>query len=156
MNNSDIQNQGFNNQFPQNQNQNQGFNNQFPQNQNNVNPYQTTNYIPPNQYMAAGPMTAQTQAFPIGGQHSPSPAEINSLAQSLKTDPVYINCPHCSTQGQTRTEQSFSLLACCCCCCTGVICWVIFQALRNKEMNCTNSKHYCIKCGKFIGTKEAC
>ena len=74
----------------------------------------------------------------------------------LKTSPTTVVCPFCKQTVTTIVETECSGASVCCCICTSLVCWVIFQICRNKDLNCNDATHKCPSCGNTIATYTAC
>ena len=65
-------------------------------------------------------------------------------------------CPHCKSITPTRTERSLSFKNSLLFCVVGPIFWGISQIFRNKDLNCYDANHYCLKCNASLGNYRAC
>jgi hypothetical protein len=74
----------------------------------------------------------------------------------FKTLPVLCTCPNCKNNVTTIVQTNFNWPNCCCCFWTGLIWWIIFQLIRNKELNCDDAVHICPVCNFQIGNYTAC
>ena len=95
---------------------------------------------------------------PVANQVSPNQPSFNPaiLASTLKSEAKIATCPYCKTVNTTRVEQTCNCGNVCCCLCTSLLCWVIFQAARGKDINCCDANHYCPKCNQLIFSYSAC
>lgn len=82
--------------------------------------------------------------------------ELSVLKMSLKSSPQTVNCPYCHNLGMTRTEKQCSAPNILCCVLCHPIAWVLFQALRGKDISCYDAEHYCTKCGNSLANYKAC
>ena len=82
--------------------------------------------------------------------------EVNNISKILKSSGQFIACPYCKAQGVTRTEETCSLFNVSCGVIFGPIPWILFQALRRKDINCYDAEHHCIQCGSKLATYKAC
>lgn len=98
--------------------------------------------------------------------YSPQPVVINSQPQNnviiandpnmYRTSSVLATCPACKITSNTRVETSCSCSNVLCCLFTDPIIWLIFQAVRGKDINCCDARHTCSSCGSLMGTYNAC
>ena len=72
--------------------------------------------------------------------------QLKKLEKILKSKKKKIICPYCKKEGETNTMEFFSiftllfyLLGCC-------FVFLIIQLIRGKEVNCTNTTHFCKHC----------
>ena len=100
------------------------------------------------------PMNYQTNAFPVNNQTSPTPEEIISINQSLRTNPVFVTCPGCRVKGPSKVIRNFSISSCICWFCCSPF-WLCTKLRHVKELNCYDADHYCHKCGNLIGKYES-
>jgi hypothetical protein len=140
-------NHDFNNTNNQ-QNQNLNVNNH----QNNV----VNNYIPvPTTSLKnkvkeiVNNLTQDKQNVSING------VNLGDLTQ-FKSTPVYTKCPHCSESGFTNITRKINYMNLLCCCVCTTMPWVIFQSIRNKDINCQDAEHYCSNCNRVIVRYESC
>ena len=92
---------------------------------------------------------------PIYNQMAINQFNLMNLSSVLKTEPRFIVCPYCHQYAPTKTERTISyenILLCLCC---GPAIWAGSQAIRNKDFNCYNAKHYCMYCNKFLSEYKA-
>jgi hypothetical protein len=92
----------------------------------------------------------------MNNQTVPNTAEIDNLQNSLRSNPQFVSCPYCRNQGMTRVDKYASCLNVACCLFTAVAPWLIFQAVRGKDINCCNADHFCVRCGNKLGSYYAC
>lgn len=81
--------------------------------------------------------------------------ELLALSTVLKTNPQFIVCPYCQNITPTRTEKNINIKNALCFIISPIL-WGIHQVMRNKDLSCYNSKHYCIKCNAYLGNYESC
>ena len=74
----------------------------------------------------------------------------------FKTSPIALNCTFCNKPITTTVNQEFNFGACCICFLTGLICYLIVQACRNKDLCFYDATHTCPYCGNVVGTYNAC
>eukprot|EP00340_Litonotus_pictus_P012095 CAMPEP_0170536138 /NCGR_PEP_ID=MMETSP0209-20121228/101983_1 /TAXON_ID=665100 ORGANISM="Litonotus pictus, Strain P1" /NCGR_SAMPLE_ID=MMETSP0209 /ASSEMBLY_ACC=CAM_ASM_000301 /LENGTH=280 /DNA_ID=CAMNT_0010837473 /DNA_START=21 /DNA_END=863 /DNA_ORIENTATION=+ len=74
----------------------------------------------------------------------------------FKTSPVLTPCPKCKKTAFTRVNRKLSVNNVACCVVFSTIPWILFQALRNKDMNCFNAEHHCSQCNSKILDYNAC
>jgi hypothetical protein len=113
-------------------------------------------YNPPQQNYNPPPQQPIIVQQPMMIQNQTVPMDIAMMEAVLKSAPGFVTCPFCQHQGITNAKTACSFLSCLCCCCTGVLCWVIFQACRNKDINCTDADHFCMRCGNKLYSYQAC
>lgn len=73
-----------------------------------------------------------------------------------KTSSVEVFCPFCRKNTFTKVDTSLNCLNCLCCCFTGFFPWLIFQAVRSKDINCKDANHVCPGCGRTLHIYSAC
>jgi hypothetical protein len=106
------------------------------------------NYIPPQQPNNVNPIIINSQ---------PNTQPIVYVNPSLyKTNPVASQCNSCRNSGLTRVVTEFDMANYCCYFCFGIIVWLIYQAVRDKDISCMNADHYCSYCGFKIYSYKAC
>jgi len=123
----------------------------------------------PNQYgqpQAMPPMPnqyGQPATAPPGSVPMPNAIVINQQSPGMmlnpdmfKLNPVNINCPSCGKIITTVVTQNFSCLACLLCCCTGLVCYLLIQVCRGKDICCQDADHTCPYCGRLIASYKAC
>jgi len=82
--------------------------------------------------------------------------EVNNLSKTLKSSGQLSCCPYCKALGITRTEEKCSFSNVLCGLGFGPVSWILFQALRRKDMNCYDAEHFCINCGNKLVSYKAC
>ena len=119
---------------------------------------QRGDYIPPNQFTNNQSVPLNQNSIPAlsHNQMTPSASEIDNLKASLKSNSQFVSCPFCRNQAMTRVESKCSLTSVLCCVCTSGVFWLLFQACRSKDINCTNSNHFCNRCGNKLADYSAC
>lgn len=120
------------------------------------NNYNTNNHVGPTNYPNYNVQPTTAPLLVVTNQIQPNVAEVANLSVSLRSNPQFVSCPYCRNQGMTRVEQTVSCCNVLCCFFTAVGCWLIYQAVRGKDINCCDADHYCIRCGNKLGTYEAC
>ena len=101
------------------------------------------------------PVIQYVQQPVIVNQNVPLPL----LNPNLKTSPGTCYCSYCKKNVVTRVVTSCSCANVCCCLISGFFYFIpfcIFQAARNKEMNCLDATHSCPYCGARLANYEAC
>lgn len=128
------------------------------QNQQYAQNYNQGSYVPPTQYnnIHTTPLIQNSVPAMANNQYVPSPIECENLRAALKSNAQFVTCPFCRTQGMTRTEEACSCPSILCCICFGGLGWLLFQACRGKDINCTDSNHYCGKCNSNLANYQAC
>ncbi len=88
----------------------------------------------------------------------PSESELINLRSALKTQPQYIYCPYCKSQGLTQVEKKCSKSNITCSIFSLGVFWAIFQACRGKDVSCYDSEHKCSnsKCNEKLSDYRAC
>ena len=81
--------------------------------------------------------------------------EILVLSTILKSNPEFVVCPFCHNICPTKIEKKLNTKNVFCCLLSPYI-WGIHQILRNKDINCYDTKHYCLKCNMSLGSYESC
>lgn len=94
--------------------------------------------------------------IPMTNNQTADPNEINHLQHALKSNGQFVNCPYCRHQGVTRVNQQMACENLLCCICFGGVPWLLFQAVRSKDINCYNTDHFCARCGNLLSTYKAC
>ena len=119
--------------------------------------YPNQGYVPPQQYTQQHIVTTTSQPMvqPVIAVNQVNMPTVN-LEGCLKSSSAFVVCPYCRQGGVTRVETQCSILNFCCCFCTGLIPWLIFQAIRSKDINCSDANHFCMSCGAKIHTYQAC
>lgn len=102
-------------------------------------------YVPPNQYQG------ETRKS-LGDIQD----KIINLQESLKSKSKYVCCPYCNKQGMTNIEQDCSVTAGILCCLGGFILPMLVQCCRGKDMNCSNTEHYCVGCSNKLASYKVC
>jgi hypothetical protein len=111
------------------------------------------NYQPPQQQ--SQPIITQTQPIIVHNQIV-KPNELAGMQATLKSSPQFVSCPFCHHQGLTNTRTSCSVLNCLCCICATPLCWLLFQVIRGKDINCKDADHFCVRCGNKLSSYSAC
>lgn len=81
--------------------------------------------------------------------------EFLAIDSVLKSNPCFIKCPSCHSLCVTRTVKRLSFkntLFCLLCSCL----WFPIQILKNKDLNCYDTKHYCLNCNTNIKNYYSC
>lgn len=147
MNNDNDFNQNFN--AVPNHNTNNNPNNNY------NNPYQNNNYnnAPPQ-------ITVNNSSgFPNSNHNVVVTNQVNAIVISIdefKSSSISTVCPQCKVQINTNPKTNFSMTNYCLYYCLGPIVWIIYQAVKNKDYNCTDAQHYCPNCKYLIATYTAC
>lgn len=81
--------------------------------------------------------------------------ELLALSTVLKSNPQFIVCPFCHNITPSRTEKNINIKNAICLCLSPIL-WGIHQTLRNKDLTCYDSKHFCIKCNAYLGSYQSC
>ena len=103
------------------------------------------------------PNSVNTSSIQIANnQILPNNYEMIALSTILKSNPQFIVCPHCKGITPTRTEKSLSFKNALLFCLGGPFIWGLVQMLRNKDLNCYDANHYCLKCNANLGNYKAC
>ena len=112
-------------------------------------------YKPVNQSMTQE-MGSQPSLSPISNQTIPDSLNLMACHMNLKSNSQYVVCPYCKQITPTRTEKkmSFKNLLLCLCCSPTV--WAGVQIFRQKDLNCFDAKHYCLRCNSLLADYTAC
>ena len=92
----------------------------------------------------------------VKNQNSPYTYELMAISTVLKSNPQFVVCPYCKAHLPTRTERELSFKNTICCIFSGPVFWGIFQILKNKDLNCYDARHYCLKCNANLMNYQAC
>ena len=76
--------------------------------------------------------------------------------QDFKISPIVCTCPNCRNTVTTIVSTNFNVLNCLCCFCTTLVCWIVFQCIRDKEISCDDATHICPHCQYVIFNYSAC
>jgi hypothetical protein len=82
--------------------------------------------------------------------------EASSIRRSLKSNAQYVGCPYCKQQSMTRVEKNCSFKNVLCGVLLHPMIWLVYQAVRGKDINCYDADHYCSKCGNKLAEYKAC
>ena len=82
--------------------------------------------------------------------------ELRNMQISLKSNAKFIACSNCKYQSLSRADKQCSTKNVLCCVFFGPLPWLIFQAARNKDINCYDANHYCIRCNVNLANYKAC
>ena len=108
------------------------------------------NYVPPNQY-------DNNRESNMNDNESNSLQEkIRNLQYGLKSQSKYVCCPYCNKQGMTKVDQSCSFTTGLFCVLGGFLFTTVVQLCRGKDINCTDTEHYCIGCGNKLASYKSC
>ncbi len=66
--------------------------------------------------------------------------------QYFKCTQVICTCPNYKNTVTTIVTTNFNFLNCLYCYWTGLVCWILFQCLRDKEISCDDTTHVCPHC----------
>ena len=95
--------------------------------------------------------------IPINNQIIPAQQEqeIYIKPKEFKTKPVVCTCPNCKEIVTTSVYRDLNTVnfICCCWCC---LCWLVFQLVRDKDLNCDDAVHRCPKCYHEIRKYRVC
>ena len=81
--------------------------------------------------------------------------ELLALSTVLKSQPQFIVCPFCHCVCPTRTEKKLSFTNTLFCFLAPHF-WIIHQILKDKDLNCYDTQHYCLKCNANLGNYNSC
>jgi hypothetical protein len=126
-----------------------------------VSPNTGLNVAPHQEPMIPNHQTQPIQQLNVENNYIPSltcnqVGELQRLNEVLKSNPSFIVCPFCKETAITKSERKWSFTNLLCCVCFGAGPWIIFQALRKKDINCMDADHYCSKCGKKVSEYKSC
>lgn len=82
--------------------------------------------------------------------------EASSIRRSLKSNAQYVGCPYCKQPSMTRVEKNCSFKNVLCGVLLHPMVWLVYQAVRGKDINCYDADHYCSKCGNKMAEYKAC
>lgn len=117
-------------------------------------PQPQTNMAPAPQQPIAQPV-AYIQPVIASNQVIPNTMIIRN-PQDFKTIPIVCTCPNCKNTVTTIVTTNFNALNCLCCFCTSLLCWILFQCMRDKEISCNDAIHVCPHCQYVIQNYSAC
>ena len=114
----------------------------------------------PGDQMAAQPVPIVTGAPQVQVQpqivvNQVTPA-VAVITPAVKSTPYLTVCPFCKNQVMTSTIRTFNCCTCLLCYCTGLICFLIIQSCRGKDLSCYDADHRCPNCGQTLGRYESC
>jgi hypothetical protein len=89
-------------------------------------------------------------------QMNPNQNHINNLQSALKSQSQLVACPYCKSQDFTKIESECSNINLFFCIISLGLLWTPHQCLRNKDYNCYNAKHSCVRCGQMLADYRAC
>lgn len=93
----------------------------------------------------------------INNQINPSTNyELLALSTILKSRAAFVQCPFCKSICITRTERQLSWKNCLFSILGTPYCWMLNQIFRDKDLNCYDSKHYCLNCNAELRNYKAC
>ncbi len=87
---------------------------------------------------------------------NPNQEHIDNLKAALKTKSQLVACPFCKSQDFTKIESECSSLNLIFGIVTLGLFWAPHQFFRNKDLNCYNAKHSCVRCGQTLSEYRAC
>ena len=129
-------------------------------------PPTTPLYVPPEAGDTQAPIPVNQYGSPVmapQGNVMPNTIIVNQQVPAVvvapnffKTTPVAITCNFCKQPINTVVTEEFNFCACLLCWCTGLLWYVIIQAIRGKDICCYDAKHLCPNCGALLGTYQAC
>lgn len=99
------------------------------------------------------PQYVQPQLL-VQNQMNPHP-DVLMLPNILKTDSRTVVCPYCKKVGFTRTEKQCNMKSALVGLLCGVHIWMGIQVLREKDISCYDSTHYCQYCGSILVKYES-
>ena len=76
--------------------------------------------------------------------------------QDFKCSPIVCTCPNCKNVVTTMVTTNFNFANCLCCFWCGLLCWFLFQCLRDKDISCNDATHICPHCQYVIFNYSAC
>ena len=81
--------------------------------------------------------------------------EMLALSTVLKSKPQFVVCHFCHSVCPTRTEKKLSFFNTLFCVLSPQL-WIAYQVLKDKDLNCYDTQHYCLKCNANLGNYSAC
>jgi len=117
-------------------------------------PQPQLNMAPAPQQPIAQPV-AYIQPIVASNQVNPN-AMILRNPQDFKCVPIVCTCPNCKNTVTTIVTTNFNAANCLCCLCTSLLCWILFQCMRDKEISCNDATHICPHCQYVIQNYSAC
>ena len=135
-------NQNNNNNFNNNNNYNNnpGYNNNtggdYQRPNNNINPVST-------------PIIVNNQSPDIR-------MVIVNNAGNFKTSSITATCPTCKLTAPTKVTTTLSCSNLLCYICFDPLIWIIYQLVRQKDINCCDATHNCPSCGGYVASYNSC
>ena len=102
-----------------------------------------------------GQPVAYIQPVVASNQVNPNPVIVRN-PQDFKCTPIVCTCPNCKNTVTTIVTINFNVANCLCCLCTSLLCWILFQCLRDKDISCNDATHICPHCQYVIFNYSAC
>ena len=99
--------------------------------------------------------TSQLQFEMTNNQLQNNSYELLALSTVLRSQPQFVVCPFCHSVCPTRTEKKLSFINTLFCVLIPQL-WIAHQLLKDKDLNCYDSQHYCLKCNANLGNYSAC
>lgn len=113
------------------------------ENQGNIN--QQPEYRPPvqNQGEIAGVVVVHPNFMSTNQPH-------------LRSHSQLLSCNNCNKLVQSNITANCNILNYLMCCWFGTGVWMLFNSLRQKDLNCYDANHYCPLCNAQLGLYTAC
>ena len=86
--------------------------------------------------------------------HPTEKAYVHALIE-FGSEPVVMTCWNCQVLITTKIEKKWNCLSCIFCYFCNVF-YVIFQAIRKRNILCFDIKHRCPRCGRTLGFYKTC
>ena len=102
-----------------------------------------------------GQPVAYIQPVVASNQVNPNPVIVRN-PQDFKCTPIVCTCPNCKNTVTTIVTTNFNVANCLCCFLTSLLCWLLFQCLRDKDISCNDATHICPHCQYVIFNYSAC
>ena len=99
---------------------------------------------PPNQFNIAVNQVDNQAAF-----------QIYIISNMLKSRPQFVVCPYCHALNPTRCDIKINYINSCLCLISPTF-WIAHQILRDKDLSCYDSSHFCVKCNANLANYTAC
>jgi len=122
--------------------------------QNTVNSY--TTFPLEREALSQNPRVIHPQLNIVNNQTQANQYELSYMKKALKSSGQCVVCPFCKNQNFTRTEEKCSFANVGCGAIFGPVPWILFQAIRKKDINCYDADHFCLNCGSQLASYKAC
>ena len=113
-------------------------------------------YAQPISQPAIAPAIPVTPVAIISNQNNPNGNALPVDPDKFKCVPIMMECQFCHRMMATKVSKSLNVCACLLCYCTGIVCYVLIQACRKKDICCWDATHKCPFCGNTVGAYNSC